>query len=89
MAGTFDDDPELEDSPLSGPFEKDGLVVDVLIYRIAGTDGWSLEVVDSTGTSTVWQDEFATDNEAHGMFLKTIAEEGMLAFYGAEPGTKH
>ncbi|WP_439494905.1 hypothetical protein [Bosea sp. (in: a-proteobacteria)] len=89
MAGAIDDDPELESSPHSARYQKDGLVVDVLIYRIVGTDGWSLEVVDSSGTSTVWDDTFATDAEAHAVFMATIAEEGMLAFYGAEPGTKH
>jgi len=42
--------------------------------------GWSLEVVNSAGTSTVWQDEFPSDAAANEEFLRTVTEEGMTAF---------
>lgn len=39
-------------SPLSGPFTDSGVTVDVQIYRLQDTK-WSLEFIDSKGTSTV------------------------------------
>jgi hypothetical protein len=60
-----DDDPEIERSPLSREFSLDGVTVNVEIYRLKGGDeGWSLEVVDHKWASTVWDDLFATDQEA-------------------------
>ena len=41
---------------------------------------WSLEVVNSIGTSTVWDDLFASDKEAYAEFERTLAEEGIRAF---------
>ena len=61
-----DDDPEIERSPLSREFSLDGVTVNVEIYRLKGGDeGWSLEVVDHEWASTVWDDLFATDQEAY------------------------
>jgi hypothetical protein len=39
-----------------------------------------LEVVDSDGTSTVWDDLFGTDQEALDEVFRTIKEEGLSAF---------
>jgi hypothetical protein len=52
-------DPTIITSPLSGPFSEGGLTVDVQIYRLEDTK-WSLEVIDSEGTSTAWDDQFQT-----------------------------
>ncbi len=83
-----DDDPQVETSPLSGPVAHDGITVDVQIYRLAGTsDGWQLEVVDHEGASTVWDDLFATDQDAYQEFNRTIATEGIRSFL--EGPTKH
>lgn len=71
-------DPELISSRHNGRFTKDGVTVEVCIYRLA-TTGWTLEVVDQEGTSTVWDDEFETDDAAHAEFLATVAK-GMLEF---------
>jgi hypothetical protein len=38
------------------------------IYRVAGPGGWSLEDIDETGASTVWDDLFATGQDAHREF---------------------
>ena len=46
------------------------------LYRLETTD-WSLEVVDETGTSIVWDDLFPTDQAALDEALKTIREEGI------------
>jgi hypothetical protein len=52
---TDDHDVELEDSPLSGELTRDGVTVIVAIYRIRDSgEGWSLEVIDHQGASTVW-----------------------------------
>jgi hypothetical protein len=57
-----EEDPEIEYSALCGKVSRDGTTVRVEIYRIAeGSEGWSLEVIDEEGASTVWDDLFATD----------------------------
>lgn len=42
-----DEDPQIEVSPLSCTVTRDGLTVDVLIYRLAAeSSGWTLQIVD-------------------------------------------
>jgi len=66
-------DRELEFSPLSGRVTRDGVTVQVHIYRFAGTDeGWTLEVVDHEDGSTVWKGAFDTDVEAYDAFERCI-----------------
>jgi len=72
-------EPKIIDSDRSGPFEKDGHTVEVLIYKLEDMDGWTLEVVDEHDTSTVWDDVFATDEDAWLAFMKLIDEEGILS----------
>ena len=75
------DEPELENSPLSGEFSSDGITVRVEIYRVLrGDEGWVLEVVDREGTSTVWDALFATDEAAYSEFYRTLEEEGIKSF---------
>ena len=74
------DDPKIVTSPLSGHVTRDGLTVDVQIYRMEGTSQWSLEVVDGEGASTVWDDLFPSDQDAYDEFLRTIKEEGISPF---------
>jgi hypothetical protein len=52
----------------------------VCIYRLETEPAWSLEVVNSAGTSTVWDDLFSSDDEANEEFLRTVTEEGMTTF---------
>jgi hypothetical protein len=76
-----EDDPELEYSPLCGEITRDGLTVRVQIYRLkSGDSGWSLEVIDHEGASTVWDDLFATDDEAFVEFSQTLEIEGIQSF---------
>jgi hypothetical protein len=78
---TNDNDPEIENSPLCEKVTRDGITVDVQIYRLVGRyEGWSLEVVDEEGSSTVWDDRFATDVAAYAEFERTIDEEGIETF---------
>ena len=49
-----DETPEIETSPLSRRFSRDGITVEVKIYRLRGVnEDWSLEVVDHEDASTV------------------------------------
>jgi hypothetical protein len=78
------DDREFEHSPLSGTFSRGGEAVNVEIYRYAGTqDPWRLGVIDlSSGGSTVWQETFATDQEADDAFTAMVDASGLAPFVG-------
>jgi hypothetical protein len=77
-------DPNIVRSGLSGPITEQGVTVDVRIYRLeeqsGEQSGWSLEVVDSTATSTVWDELFETDELAFTVFRRTVVEEGIGVF---------
>lgn len=73
-------EPNLVTSSLSRKFTRDGTTVEIGIYRLETEPGWSLEVVNAAGTSTVWDDLFPTDDAAIAEFERTVAEEGMVAF---------
>jgi hypothetical protein len=74
------EEPELENSALSGDFSGDGITIRLEIYRLVGDEGWVLEAVDHEGTSTVWEALFATDEAAYTEFCRTVEEEGMKSF---------
>jgi hypothetical protein len=74
-------DPKIEFSTLGKPFEKDGLRVEVHIFRLKDREeGWTLEVVDHEGASTVWDETFQSDSDAYAAFEETIANEGIQTF---------
>lgn len=84
----IDDDPEIEHSPLDSKVTRDGLTVEVSIYRLKhGEDGWTLEVVDHTGASTVWDQPFATDRDAYAEFQRVLDTEGIRSFSETPPGS--
>ena len=90
MSSDNDNEIELEYSPLCGDVTRDGLMVRVQIYRITGRgDGWSLEVIDHEGASTVWDDLFATDQDAYAEFVKTLETEGIRSFSEEANGRLH
>ena len=71
-------DPEIEVSPLSGTMTRDGVTVELAIYRMAGSnEGWTLVVIDAASTSNVWDDRFVTDDEAYAEFGRCLDEEGI------------
>ncbi|MBB6598024.1 hypothetical protein [Luteimonas sp. MC1825] len=72
----MEDDYELVMSPLCQSITDNGHTVRVEIYRGPDTD-WTLEVVDASNTSTVWDDLFATDQAALDELLRIIREDGM------------
>jgi hypothetical protein len=83
---TIDENPEIEYSPFCEEVRRDGTTVKLQIYRLkGGTEGWSLEVVDSEDRSTVWEDLFATDQDARDEFYRTLETEGIHSFSEDRP----
>ena len=72
----------------SGPFTKDGVTVEVNIIRLEGTK-WTLEVVNGENISTVWDDEFDTDDAAYEEFVRTVEQSGLLEFRTMVSGAVH
>lgn len=72
--------PNIVKSGLSRHVTKDGVTVELCIYRLEEEPSWTLEVVNGAGTSIVWDDTFSSDDAANEEFLKTVAEEGMATF---------
>lgn len=79
------DHPRLIYSPLQQTFTADGKTVAIRIYRGAAS-GWTLEVVDQYNNSIIWDDEFATDQEALALARLELRDEGIAAFIGVDPG---
>jgi hypothetical protein len=71
-------EPKLIDSPLCDTIERDGISLEVAIYR-SDDSQWILEVVDESGTSIVWDEQFATDRAALDELMKTIDRDGIKA----------
>ena len=76
--------PTIVQSGLSRTVKKDGVTVVVSIIRLEHETEWSLEVVNSASTSIVWDDLFASDDEAYAEFERTVADEGMRTFLDKE-----
>jgi hypothetical protein len=73
-------EPNLVHSRLSRTLTRDGMTVEVSIVRLENETTWSLEVVNSSGTSTVWDDLFSSEEDAYAEFERTVAEEGIRTF---------
>ena len=78
----MEDEFDLEMSALCQELSADGQTVQVDIYRGNGSD-WHLEVVDEFGNSTVWDDQFPTDQEALDEAKATIKDEGISSLIGS------
>ncbi len=72
--------PNIVTSGLSGIVIEQGITVIVNIIRLEDERGWSLEVENERGTSTVWDETFPTDDAAYAAFRQTVDEEGMRVF---------
>lgn len=81
VAGMTDDDgPTIIYSPLRRRIEGDGTFISVQIYRGEGEPAWSLEVVDEANTSTVYDDQFETDQSALDEVMATIRKFGIRVY---------
>ena len=80
-------------SPLATRITRGGTSVDVHIYRADddGRDGWILEIIDASGTSTVWDEPFTTDGAALAEAWSTIGTHGIAPVTGdgPAPAPKH
>lgn len=76
----IDNDPDIIESPLSQAVTVDGVTVEVRIFKLEADDGWTLEVVNEAGTSTVWEDPFPTDAHAYEAFQRAVEAEGIETF---------
>jgi hypothetical protein len=85
------EDSQIEVSPLSCTVTRDGLTVDVLIYRLgAESAGWTLQIVSEEQSSTIWEDVFATDNDAYAEFCEVLQADGIRSFFEQPPSpTRH
>lgn len=73
-------DPEIITSDLSKTVSKDGVAVDVHIFRLENETGWALEVVNENNTSTTWDDLISSDEAALEEFARVVTTEGIEAF---------
>lgn len=76
----MEDEPEIITSRLSRKITRDGMTVDVQIYRGEQDSVWVLEVIDQAGGSTVWDETFTTEQDALNEVFQTIASEGIGCF---------
>ncbi|CEP34821.1 MULTISPECIES: hypothetical protein [unclassified Halomonas] len=67
-----------EDSRHCQEFTLDGHTIDVRTYRgIEPPTGCFREVVDESGTSTIWDDQLASDDKAMAEPNSTLEQEGI------------
>ena len=66
----------------------DNHTIEIHIFRTTDKD-WTLELLDEFGNSTVWEEEFATDEAALGEALQAIQDEGISAFVGKTSDVTH
>ncbi len=86
----MEDDCDFEHSRLSGKFTRNGIRVEVEIYRNAGTnDTWRLEVVNENGGCIRWHVRFSSEEEAYQAFLAVVDQEGISFFFSASPEARH
>jgi hypothetical protein len=76
----MEDETKVITSPLSRKITRDGVTIDVQIYRGEADAVWILEVIDREGASTVWEDTFQTEQDALNEVFQTIAAEGIGCF---------
>ena len=84
-----DDEFTLIRSMLSGFITRDGMTIEVCIYRGDAERTWQLEVVNEEGTSIVWDDRFETDQAALAEVNHNIEAEGMASFLSDPDETQH
>ena len=75
-----DRDPNIVESSLSRNITLHGVTVEVRIYRLESDPHWALEVVNDAGTSTVWDTQFDTDDDAFTAFQLAVEDEGIETF---------
>ena len=80
------DDAVLTYSPLNQTITRNGVTVEIHIYKGRGSD-WILEVVDAGKNSHVWDEQFQTDQQAFDEAMRALDEEP-LEFMEPTPESK-
>ncbi len=75
-----DEEPNIVMSHLCCTETREGMSVEIMIYKGEKDDVWILEVVDEEGASTIWDEPFKTDQAAYEEVMRTIDEEGISTF---------
>lgn len=81
MIQDSDDHYELVHSPLERTLSGEGHTLRIAIYRGADEPDWILEIEDEAGTSTVFDERFASDQAALAAALVEIEAEGGIHRY--------
>lgn len=76
----MDRNPNIVSSSYSGSVIEEGISVRLENYRLEKVQQWVLEGVNDAGTSIVWNEYFASDEDAYAAFRQLISEEGMQCF---------
>ena len=63
------------------------MTVEVQIYRRVADPAWSFIVVNETGTSIYWTEDFETDEDALRAFEADIAQHGIESYRDDAPTT--
>ena len=67
-------------SPLSQTLTEDGITIEIIIFRDADEDEWTLEILDHNDGSTIWEDGFETEEDALEEALRAVEEDGIASF---------
>jgi len=67
-------------SRLCRSYTEDGHLLEIQIFRLEGNVTWQLDVVNEDGTSVVWDEPFATEQQAYEAFCDMLEREGIDAF---------
>jgi hypothetical protein len=73
-------DEPLVHSPLERSISAEGVRLQIFIYRGLQETEWHLEVEDHLGGSTVWDEQFESDQEALDAAMHAIETDGMASF---------
>ena len=68
---------DIIESALFFRVEDEDTHVDVQIYRLEEQNFWTLVLVNADGVSTVWDDEFPTEDAALQKAVDAIEEKGL------------
>ena len=82
-----DRDPHIVISPLSRTITRNGMTVEVQIYRREPDPLWTFKVLTHEGITIHWIEDFDTDEEALRAFEADIGAHGIESYLDGAPTT--
>lgn len=73
-------DTDILNSPVSRTVSRSRTTLDVEIYRRASDHAWRLRIVNQTGTTIHWAEDFETDEEALKAFEADLERDGIESY---------